>query len=100
MGPVTPDLIRKIADLSRLELKPDEMEGYVRSIGDILAHVEQLRELNTEGVEPMVYGIDDSLRLRPDEVVDFGLDSSGKPKILTHAPEVVDDGFKVPRIIG
>ncbi len=97
---VNSDLIKKIAELSRLELKPGEMEGIVRSIGDILRHVEQLSEVNTEGVEPMVYGVDDSLRLRADEVADFGRDSEGRPKVLTHAPEVVDGGFKVPRIIG
>jgi aspartyl-tRNA(Asn)/glutamyl-tRNA(Gln) amidotransferase subunit C len=97
---VNADLIRKIADLSRLELRPEETAAYAHSIGEILVHVNQLSEVNTEGVEPMVYGIDDSLRLRPDVVVDFGRDDSGKPKILTHAPEVVDDGFKVPRIIG
>jgi aspartyl-tRNA(Asn)/glutamyl-tRNA(Gln) amidotransferase subunit C len=97
---VNSDLIKKIADLSRLEIEPGEMEGIVSSIGDILRHVEQLSEVNTEGVEPMVYGIDETLRLRADQVVDFGRDAEGRPKVLTHAPEVVEDGFKVPRIIG
>jgi aspartyl-tRNA(Asn)/glutamyl-tRNA(Gln) amidotransferase subunit C len=93
-------LIRKVAELSRLELNEQEIQEYVKSIGDILKHVDQLSQVNTEGVEPMVYGVDDTLRLRPDEVIEFGNDSTGKPKVLSSAPEVMYDGYKVPQIIG
>jgi Asp-tRNA(Asn)/Glu-tRNA(Gln) amidotransferase C subunit len=48
----------------------------------------------------MVYGMDEPLRLRPDEVVEFGVDSHGRPKVLSSAPEVLYDGYKVPQIIG
>jgi Asp-tRNA(Asn)/Glu-tRNA(Gln) amidotransferase C subunit len=48
----------------------------------------------------MIYGVDDSLRLREDEVKDFGMTESGAPKVTECAPEVEHDGFKVPRIIG
>jgi aspartyl-tRNA(Asn)/glutamyl-tRNA(Gln) amidotransferase subunit C len=97
---VNESLIRKVADLARLELNDEEIAHYSKSIGEILNHVDQLSAVHTDGVEPMVYGIDDSLRLRPDEVVDFGLDEKGQPKILTHAPDVLHDGFKVPQIVG
>jgi aspartyl-tRNA(Asn)/glutamyl-tRNA(Gln) amidotransferase subunit C len=93
-------LIRKVAELSRLKLNEDEIAGYVKSIGEILNHVGQLSQVNTEGVEPMVYGIDDPLRLREDRVVEFPVDENGKPKVLQHSPEVEDGGFKVPQIVG
>jgi aspartyl-tRNA(Asn)/glutamyl-tRNA(Gln) amidotransferase subunit C len=93
-------LIKKVAELSRLELNEAEVQEYVKSIGDILKHVDQLSQLNVDGVEPMNYGIDDSLRLRSDEIVEFSTAENGKPKILMCAPEVIDDGFKVPQIIG
>jgi Asp-tRNA(Asn)/Glu-tRNA(Gln) amidotransferase C subunit len=48
----------------------------------------------------MLHGIDEPLRLREDEVVDFGKDEKGSPKVIACAPEVEHDGFKVPRIIG
>jgi aspartyl-tRNA(Asn)/glutamyl-tRNA(Gln) amidotransferase subunit C len=93
-------LIRKVAELSRLELNDAEIAEYVKSIGDILKHVDQLSQVNTEGVEPMVYGVDETLRLRPDQAEDFGKDAQGHPKVLSSAPEVMYDGFKVPQIIG
>ena len=93
-------LIRKVADLARLELNEEEIEAYVKSIGDILKHVDQLTQVNVDGVEPMNYGIDGALRLRTDEAIPFPPGKDGKPKILECAPEVVHDGFKVPQIIG
>jgi aspartyl-tRNA(Asn)/glutamyl-tRNA(Gln) amidotransferase subunit C len=100
MTEVNEALIRKVAELSRLELNAHEIAETVKSIGDILKHVDQLELVNTDGIEPMVYGVDDPLRLRPDEVVPFGVDQHGKPKVLACAPDVVDDGFKVPQIVG
>ena len=93
-------LIQKVADLSRLELTEQEVRDYVSSIGDILKHVEQLNSVNTDGVEPMNYGIDGGLRLREDQVVPLEPKADGRPKILESAPEVLHDGFKVPQMIG
>jgi aspartyl-tRNA(Asn)/glutamyl-tRNA(Gln) amidotransferase subunit C len=100
MPEINEALIRKVADLARLELNDQEITDYVKSIGEILHHVDQLSEAKVDGVEPMLYGIDDALRLREDRVIEFGVDAEGKPKILACAPEVFEDGFKVPQIIG
>ena len=100
MVEVNEALIRKVAELSRLELSDQEVGTYVQSIGDILKHVEQLALVDVEGVEPMNYGVDGALRLREDEIIPFATDEQGRPKILKSAPEVVNDGFKVPPIIG
>jgi aspartyl-tRNA(Asn)/glutamyl-tRNA(Gln) amidotransferase subunit C len=100
MSEVNEALIRKVADLSRLELNDSEISEYVKSIGDILNHISQLNEANVDGIEPMYYGIDDELRLREDKVIEFGLGADGQPKILESAPDVVNDGYKVPQIIG
>ncbi len=101
---INSDVIKKVGELSRLELTDAEIEGYVKSIGDILEHVEQLSQVNLIGaegkeVEPMYHGIDGALKLRPDEVVEFSKDEHGQPKVLRNAPEVIDHGFKVPQII-
>jgi len=93
-------LIRKVAELSRLKLDEGEIPGYVTSIGEILNHVDQLRRVDTQGVEPMFYGIDDSLRLREDEVRSFAPGKDAQPRILESAPSVEDGGFKVPQIVG
>jgi aspartyl-tRNA(Asn)/glutamyl-tRNA(Gln) amidotransferase subunit C len=93
-------LIHKVADLSRLELSEQEVAEYVKSIGDILKHVEQLNSVNTVGLEPMYYGSDGSLRLREDVVHPLEPKENGNPRILEAAPEVVENGFKVPQVVG
>ena len=93
-------LIRKVADLARLELSEAEIKEYAISVGGILNHVGQLNAVNTEGVEPMYYGIDGSLRLREDLVQPMPVKEEGKPRILETAPESINDGFKVPPMIG
>ncbi|MBU6152751.1 MAG: Asp-tRNA(Asn)/Glu-tRNA(Gln) amidotransferase subunit GatC [Bdellovibrionales bacterium] len=100
MADINDALIRKVAELSRLKLEDGEIGNYVTSIGEILNHVNQLTRVNTDGVEPMFYGIDEALRLREDRVCEFPVDEEGKPKILKHAPLVEDGGFKVPQIVG
>jgi aspartyl-tRNA(Asn)/glutamyl-tRNA(Gln) amidotransferase subunit C len=100
MVEVNEALIRKVAKLARLELKDSEIGDHVSSIAGILKHVDQLAQLDTEGVEPMLHGIDEILRLREDEVVNFNTNPEGPNKIVQSAPEVEHDGFKVPRIIG
>jgi aspartyl-tRNA(Asn)/glutamyl-tRNA(Gln) amidotransferase subunit C len=100
MVEVNAALIQKVADLSRLELSEKEIQEYVQSIGDILKHVEQLNTVNTDGIEPMNYGVDGSLRLREDLVEPLAPKEDGKPRILETAPEVLYDGFKVPQMIG
>lgn len=99
MAEVNEALIRKVADLARLDLNDQEIREYVKSIGDILNHVDQLSSAKVEGVEPMYHGVDGGLRFREDEVKPFPTDEKGHPKVLKHAPEVVDDGFKVPQVL-
>jgi aspartyl-tRNA(Asn)/glutamyl-tRNA(Gln) amidotransferase subunit C len=93
-------LIQKVADLSRLELSEQEIQEYVDSIGSILKHVEQLNSVNTDGIEPMNYGVDGGLRLREDIVEPLQAKADGTPRILESAPEVQDNGFKVPQMVG
>ena len=93
-------LILKVADLARLELNPKEIQDYVHSIGEILKHVEHLKDVNVQGVEPLYYGIDDDLRLREDRVEETPPAPGGSPKVLISAPDVLHGGYKVPQIIG
>ena len=99
MAEINEALIRKVADLARLELNEQEIRDYAKSIGDILHHVDQLSSAQVDGVEPLYHGVDGNLRFREDEVVPFPTDEKGHPKVLKHAPEVVDDGFKVPQVL-
>ncbi|MBS1960328.1 MAG: Asp-tRNA(Asn)/Glu-tRNA(Gln) amidotransferase subunit GatC [Bdellovibrionales bacterium] len=99
MAEVNEAIIRKVADLARLDLKDQEIQEYVTSIGDILKHVDQLTSVKVDGVEPMYHGVDHGLRFREDKIVDFPSDENGEPKVLKNAPDVLHGGFKVPQVL-
>jgi aspartyl-tRNA(Asn)/glutamyl-tRNA(Gln) amidotransferase subunit C len=99
-GPeVNEALTRKVADLARLSLTQDEVTRFTKQLGDVLAYVDQLKEVEVNGVEPMVHPIPYTLRLRADDVEAPFVDSKGHPKVLSSAPEALYDGYKVPQIV-
>lgn len=87
--------VRKIAHLARLELTPEEEERFAPQLGSILEYFEQLKELDTENVQPTTRAIDVSNVTRADELQPYG----EREAILNCAPERDDDFFKVPKII-
>ena len=92
-------LTRKVADLARLELTQDEVTRFTRQLGDVLAYVAQLKEVDVAGVEPMVHPIPYTLRLREDAPEAPFMDAEGHPKVLKSAPDALYDGYKVPQIV-
>ncbi len=99
MVEVNEALIRKVAELARLECSDAEVSEYVRSVGDVLGYVAQLEEVDTKGVEPMTHGVDFVLRARADVAEAPKFTADGKPKVLSAAPEVLYDGYKVPQVL-
>jgi aspartyl-tRNA(Asn)/glutamyl-tRNA(Gln) amidotransferase subunit C len=88
--------IAKVADLARLALTPEDLEGYATQLRIILEHAERVQALPTEGVEPTSHPLPMVNAFRPDEVgVCLDPDS-----FLDGAPDVVDGQFRVPRILG
>jgi len=84
-----------VADLSRLTLRPEEIEIFTRQLNDILAYVEKLQELDTTGVAPLAHVIPICNAFREDEVKEgLPLDLA-----LENAPAREDDNFLVPRVI-
>jgi aspartyl-tRNA(Asn)/glutamyl-tRNA(Gln) amidotransferase subunit C len=87
--------VARIARLARLEVPDDQLETVAGELGQILAFVEQLNEVNTDGVEPMTAVVEMNLRMRPDKVTE-----GGEPeKVLANAPERVDNYFVVPKVV-
>lgn len=89
--------VQHVAHLARLELSEEEEIQFTEQLADILAYMEQLKELDTEGVEPTFHILDHVMELptRPDEVQPYP-DTEG---ILSNAPDRVDTFFRVPRIL-
>jgi aspartyl-tRNA(Asn)/glutamyl-tRNA(Gln) amidotransferase subunit C len=87
--------VRKVAQLARLELTPEEEEQFEGQLSQILDYFEQLRELDTENVPPTTRAIDTSNITREDEVHPY----EHREDLLNAAPDREDDFFKVPRIL-
>lgn len=90
------ETVDKIAHLARLEFQADEKESMIKDMNNMLAFVDKLNELDTSGVEPLIYMSDEVNVLREDEVkVEITQDEA-----LKNAPKKDSDYFKVPKVIG
>jgi aspartyl-tRNA(Asn)/glutamyl-tRNA(Gln) amidotransferase subunit C len=92
-------LTRQVAQLARLELTDAEVRTFTAQMGNVLRYINLLQEVDVKGVEPMTHSLDLSLILREDVARPSPRDPSGAPKVFASAPEVQDDGFKVPPIL-
>ncbi len=79
---VDADTVRRIAHLARIAVKEDEVEHLKGEINAILAWVEQLSEVNVEGVEPMTSVTPMAMKKRADAVTDGGI----ADQIVKNAP--------------
>jgi aspartyl-tRNA(Asn)/glutamyl-tRNA(Gln) amidotransferase subunit C len=87
--------VRRIAHLARIAVAEDEVEHLRGELNAILAFVEQLSEVDVEGVEPMTSMIPMAMKKRPDEVIDGGIPDD----ILKNAPAAQDGFFVVPKVV-
>ena len=92
---VTSEQVRHIAKLARIAMSEDELERLVPELNKILGWVEQLGEVNTEGVEPLTAVIEQKQRLRDDVVNDGNI----RDAILANAPDAQHGFFAVPKVI-
>ena len=92
---VTAKDVKKIAKLSRLHVEDDRLQPIAEDLNGILAWIEQLGEVDVEGVEPMTSAVDMSAPMRKDEISDGGK----RDDILKNAPKQDDGFFVVPRSV-
>jgi aspartyl-tRNA(Asn)/glutamyl-tRNA(Gln) amidotransferase subunit C len=92
---VSPQQARHIAKLARIAMSDDELARLVPELNAIIGWVEQLAEVNTDGVEPLTAVIEQKLRLREDAVTDGNI----RDDVLANAPEAQHGFFAVPKVI-
>ncbi|MBA3512032.1 Asp-tRNA(Asn)/Glu-tRNA(Gln) amidotransferase subunit GatC [Sphingomonas sp.] len=92
---VSPEQVRHIARLARIAMSDEEIAALAPELNNILGWVEQLGEVDTEGVEPLTAVIDQKLRLR-DDVVN---DGDCRDAVLANAPAAEHGFFAVPKVI-
>ncbi|MBA2770710.1 MAG: Asp-tRNA(Asn)/Glu-tRNA(Gln) amidotransferase subunit GatC [Sphingomonas sp.] len=92
---VNTDQVRHIARLARIQMSDEEIEALVPELNNILGWIEQLAEVNTDGIEPLTAVIDNKLRLRDDVVSD----GNCRDEVLANAPGAEHGFFAVPKVI-
>ena len=93
---ISVDEARRIAGLAQLELEEQELQQYAQQLGDILALMECLNQVDTAGVDA-----DPGSPVREDQLrADTPLPGLRQNEALDNAPEVQDGHFGVPRVIG
>ena len=87
--------VRRIAHLARIAVTDAEVPHLQGELNAMLAFVEQLSEVNVEGVEPMTSVMPMELKKRPDVVTDGGIPDD----IVRNAPATEDHFFLVPKVV-
>ncbi|MBV8799441.1 MAG: Asp-tRNA(Asn)/Glu-tRNA(Gln) amidotransferase subunit GatC [Alphaproteobacteria bacterium] len=87
--------VRRIAKLARIALPDERVDPMVAELNGILGWIEQLQEVDVEGVEPMTSVVAQKLRLR-DDVITAGGDATA---IVANAPQTEDNFFVVPKVV-
>jgi aspartyl-tRNA(Asn)/glutamyl-tRNA(Gln) amidotransferase subunit C len=96
MTHVSRDDVQHLAQLSQLQLNPDEVDGLTADIEAILGYIEQLGELDTSGVEPTYQVTDLENIWRSDEVE---ASSVTREELLARAPAAEQHQVKVPKVL-
>ena len=87
--------VRRIASLARIRVEEHEVENLCHELNGILGWIEQLNEVNVDGVEPLAGAAQMALKMRDDVVSDGGYPD----KVLANAPERAGDFFVVPKVV-
>ena len=89
------DTVRRVAHLARIAVAADEVENLKGELNAILAFVEQLAEVNVDGVEPMTSVTPMAMKMRQDKVTDGG----NADAIIANAPAHEGHFFLVPKVV-
>ena len=90
-----PATVRRIAALARIRVEDAEVASLATELNGILGWIEQLNEVDVEGVDPLTGGAQMALRLREDAVTEGGLPD----RMLANAPERAGPFFVVPKVV-
>ena len=87
--------VRRVAKLARLALEEERVEPMVAELNGILGWIEQLQEVNVDGVPPLTSVVEQKLRMRDDVVTDGG----NADALMTNAPGGEDHFFVVKKVL-
>ncbi len=89
------ETVRKVAFLARIKTPEDRLEPLAGELNGIMAWIDQLNEVDVQGVEPMTSNVAQPLRLREDVVTD----GNKVGAVLSNAPKSADGFYVVPKVV-
>jgi aspartyl-tRNA(Asn)/glutamyl-tRNA(Gln) amidotransferase subunit C len=92
---IDPATVKRVAKLARIAEPQERLEPLARELSSILQWIEQLNEVDVDGVEPMTSAVAAELPMRDDVVADGG----DAAKVLSNAPKAIDGFFVVPKVV-
>ncbi len=96
MSSIDEKTVRKVAKLARLALPEERVKPMADELNGIMTWIEQLNEVDIEGVEPMTSAVEGlSLPMRDDAVTD----GDDPERVLKNAPKSEDGFFVVPKVV-
>ena len=87
--------VKKVAKLARIEINEEEETTLITELNNILGWVDELKQVNTDSVEPMLSVFNESMFQRKDK----SKNDFSKDQILKNAPEKKSDFFVVPKVV-
>jgi aspartyl-tRNA(Asn)/glutamyl-tRNA(Gln) amidotransferase subunit C len=93
---ITRDEVAHVADLARLKLDDDELDLFTDQLAAVLEHAQDVEALDVDDIEPTSHPYPLANVLRDDEV----RPTLDRAEVLAQAPDVEDDRFKVPPVLG
>jgi aspartyl-tRNA(Asn)/glutamyl-tRNA(Gln) amidotransferase subunit C len=90
-----PATVRRIATLARIHVEEADIPRLQAEINGILGWIEQLNDVNVEGIEPLTGAASMALKMRDDTVTDGGYPD----KVLANAPDRAGDFYAVPKVV-
>jgi aspartyl-tRNA(Asn)/glutamyl-tRNA(Gln) amidotransferase subunit C len=92
---LTPDDVRRLARLARIDIEAEESHAVLDRLNRVLGLIDEMRRVDTQGIEPMSHAVDVSQRLRPDEV----READRREAYQSVAPATQDGLYLVPKVI-
>jgi len=92
---LTDDQVRRIARLARIAIRPQDAAPVVERLNRVLGLIDQLRAVDTAGIEPMAHALDVVQRMRADVVSE----QDQRERYQAVAPAVQDGLYLVPKVL-
>ena len=92
---LTPDDVRRLARLARIAIDDDDSAAVLERLNAVLGLIEEMRAVDTTGIDPMSHALDIAQHLRPDEV----RETDQRETYQSVAPAVEEGLYLVPKVI-